>query len=247
MLIMLRYKHHRKDFPHIMVNKLSESKIWKAIAAVASSIITNLLTNLLSHDSYVIQVSGTQYIISDDSNMEKDIFYFVATLLLFFVLWGIFSIIISVSTKIYNKIKFRKIEFYSRKHLVNTVILIEEQAINLSNILYYNPSENFNIEFAKLKIRTLATMVSTLHAKFIPHNKQKKLHMKDNFRHLDYSSIININSGISKYEFLALIELLQNMVNDISSHANGECLMEQDCRQMATMLNDLNDFVTTLE
>lgn len=73
---MLKYTYERKDFLYIMTNQLSESKLWKAITAVASGIITNLLCNILSHNSYIIRPSGDQYIvIPDDSNVKNDIIF----------------------------------------------------------------------------------------------------------------------------------------------------------------------------
>lgn len=119
--------------------------------------------------------------------------------------------------------------------------------MDMNNFFNDNPFNQANIDFAKLKIRTLANMVTTLHAKFIPHNKQRKLHMKDNFRYPDHSSIISINSGISKYEFSALINILQKIIDNISLYTTENSLIRQDCIQMSAMLKDLNDFITTLE
>ncbi|MBD5552676.1 MAG: hypothetical protein HDQ96_16170 [Lachnospiraceae bacterium] len=231
-----------------MTNQLSESKLWKAITAVASSIITNLLCSSLSHNSYIIQPNETQYIvISDNSNIKSNTLLFVGILLLFFALWGILSAAIPISTKLFKNIRFKKMKFHSRKDLVNTISLTKEQALNLKDIFYDEQYLTSNINFAKLKIRELSVIISTLHATFIPHNQQRKLHMKDNFRYPEHSSIININSSVSKYEFGALIELLQKMVNNVSLYANSDSLMEQDCLQMSAMLKDLNDLVSTIE
>ena len=231
-----------------MTNQLSESKLWKAVTAVASSIMTSLLCNFLSHGSYIIQPNGTQYlIVSDDSNMKSDALTFVGILLLFFVLWGILSVTIPISTKILKKVRFKKMKFYSRNDLVNTISTTKEQAINLEKFFYDEQYLVSNIDLAKLQIRTLAVIISALHAKFVPHNQQRKLHMKDNFRHPDHSSIININSGVSKYEFLALVELLQKMVHNVALHTNEDNLIQQDCIQMSAMLKDLKDLADAME
>lgn len=231
-----------------MTNQLSESKLWKAVTAVASSIMTNLLCNFLSHGSYIIQPNGTQYlIVSDDSNIKNDALSFAGILLLFFVLWGILSVTIPISAKILKKIRFKKMKFHSRNDLVNTISMTKEQAINLKSIFYDEQYLASNMDLAKLQITTLAVIVSTLHAKFIPHNQQRRLHMKDNFRNPDHSSIININSAISKYEFSALIELLQKMVHNVALHTNEDNLIQQDCSQMSKMLNDLKELVDVME
>lgn len=231
-----------------MTNQLSESKLWKAVTAVASSIMTSLLCNFLSHGSYIIQPNGTEYlIVSDDSNMKSDALTFIGILLLFFVLWGILSISIPISTKILKKVRFKKMKFHSRNDLVNTISMTKEQAINLKYLFYDEQYLISNIDLAKLQIRTLAVIISTLHAKFIPHNQQRRLHMKDNFRHPDHSSIISINSGVSKYEFLTLIELLQKMVHNVTLHTTEDNLIQQDCIQMSTMLNDLKDLAVAME
>lgn len=231
-----------------MSNQLSESKLWKAVTAVASSIMTNLLCSFLSHSSYIIQPNGAQYtIISDDSNMKSNAFSFVCILLLFFALWGILSAAIPVSVKIIKKVRFKKMKFHSRTDLVNTISLTKEQAINLNSLFCDEQYLAANIDFAKLQVRTLAVIITTLHVKFVPPNQQRKLHIKDNFRNPDYSSIININSGISKYEFLALVELLEKMVNNITRYTNEDKLMQQDCIQMSTMLNELKDLAAMIK
>lgn len=231
-----------------MTNQLSESKLWKAATAIASSIITNLLCTLLSYDSYIIQPNGEQFlIIPDENNMKSNILLFIGTLLLFFSLWAALSAIIPISIKLFKNIHFKRMKFHSRKDLVNTISSIKEQVINLKELFYDEQDLASNIGLAKLRIRTLAVIITTLHAAFIPHNRQRKLHMKDNFRHPNHSSIVNINCGISTYEFIALIELLQKMVKNIASYANDDNLMKQDCSQMSKMLNDLNNLIATIK
>lgn len=231
-----------KESFYIMSNQLSESKLWESITAVASSIMTNLLYNFISNDSYVVQPDGTQYIISSDTNnMKNNASAFVFTILIFFTLWGILLIAIHICPIISKQLKYKKIKFHSRSDLINELNTAKEQTLFLKDIFYNEQNIILNMDIAVLQMRTLASTVSSLHAKFIPHNKQQKKHMRDNFRHPTHSAIFNINGSISKYEFISLIRILEKMTYNMSLHTYGDELLNKDCKEMLKMLEDLKN------
>lgn len=231
-----------------MANQLSETKIWKAITAVASSIMTNLLCNFVSNESYVLRFDGAQYVITSDADsMRNNAVSFIGILLLFFILWGCLLIMIQIATKLTRQLKYRKMKFHSRNDLMTTVNEAKKTAIDLMKIYFDEQDLESNMDVAVLQFRTLAGIVSSLHVKFVPYNKQRKKHMKDNFRQHDHSSILNITRGVSNYEFLSLIQLLQKMAHNMSLHTNDNQLMQKDCLEMLKMLKDLECLAYTMK
>lgn len=231
-----------------MKNQMSESKLWKAITAVASGIMTSLLYDLVSQTSYILRPEGNQYvIIADDSNMKNTTFAVISILLLFFSLWGVFTIIIQSASKLSKQLSFKKMEHISGNALVNAIDRAKEQTIYLKSS--FN-NESFSISdstLAKLQLRNLAAIITSLHVKFVPHNLYRKNHMKYNFRQPDHSTIINISNSVSKYEFLSLIELLYDLVSNASLHTNGDKLMIKDCKEILTMLKELEEVTNSVK
>lgn len=231
-----------------MKNQLFDSKLWKAITAVASGIMTSLLYDLLSSPSYVLHQEGVNYILTPDGNNAKSTFFsIIFILLLFLFLWGVFTAIILIGSKISKQLRFREPEYVNGKKLVATISEAKKKMLLLKDIYFCHEHGNItNIDFISLHLTELATIICSLHKNFIPCNKYRKSHMKDYFRHPDYSSIINITDSVSKYELLALIELLNKMVEIISSYNLEDELIDQDCGEMKTMLKDLKDVADSI-
>lgn len=230
-----------------MKSQISESKLWKAITAVASGIMTSLLHDLVSQTSYILRSEGMHYVIvANDSNMKNTTFTIVSIFLLFFTLWGIFTLIIQIASRLSKQLSFKKMEHISGNTLVNTIDKAKEQTIYLKN-RFNNESLNISVAtLAKLQLRNLALIITSLHVKFVPHNLYRKDHMKYNFRHPDHSTIINISNGVSKYEFISLIELLYDLVNTASLHTNEDKLMIKDCEEILKMLNELKEIADSV-
>lgn len=133
--------------------------------------------------------------------------------------------------------------FHSRSELINEINAAKEQTILLKDTFYDERSITSNTDIAIIQIRSLASTISSLHEKFIPHNKQQQKHMRDNFRNSNHSSIFNINYSISEYEFQSLIRTLKKMTINISVLTDGNDLMKKDCEEMKDMLNDLENLI----
>lgn len=216
-----------------------ETKLWSAITAVASGIITSLLSDFISNTSYILQQNEKQYILVQTNNMYDTIFSISVILLTFFSLWAILTIIIQIGNKIYRQLKFNKLEKCTGTDLVNLICNTKEKLIKLNDRLYNKKNNIFNTDIAKLQIRELANIITTLHVKFKQYNQHKNIHMNKKFRHLNHASIINTSYGVSTYEFFAIINLLDKMLIDLSSLNRDDKLMKKDCNEMAQMLHDL--------
>lgn len=231
-----------------MTHQVFESKLWQAITAVASGIVTSLLYDLVSHSTYVIQQVNSQYVLMPDSSNTKGTLLSVCGIfVLFFSIWGIIIFIIQIGTKVSKQLSFKNIQKISGRKLVFEYTKAKQQTIDLNNNFYTKSKGVSNISYIKLHLRDLSVIIVSLHAHFYPHNTLQKAHMKHYFRKPDHSTIISINNTISKYEFLTLIELLYLMVSQASLYARGNILMTCDCEEMFQMLKELKSIANFTE
>lgn len=229
-----------------MKTPILESKLWQAITAVASGVITDLLYDLLSPSSYTIQDVDSQYVLIPNSN-NATWFSICVILMLFFSLWGIIILIIQISTKLSKHLGGKRKPHLCGYKLVTQYTKAKEETIKLNSIFDSEMSHTPNITYIKLYLRDLSIPITSLHAQFYPHTRHQKTNLKYFFRNPEHSTILSINNIISKYEFLALIALLQKMVLLASSHVHKDKLMEKDCKDLLTMLQELDTTVNAIE
>ena len=223
-----------------MTHQLFESKLWKAITAVASGIMTSLLYDLFSQTSYVLQQEGTQYILRQSNNDVRSVLLTaLSVFLMFFIIWIIFIFIIQIGVKISKQLKFHKIERIHRDKLVNIYINAKNQTIQLKKKFDNEPNANS----AKLQLRELASIIIPLHTCFCPHNLRMKVHIKDYFRNPKHDTFLNVINMVSKYEFLSLIELLNEILKNFNFYSNDDELMKNDCKNIAKLIDDLKNVV----
>lgn len=223
-----------------MTNQVFESKLWQAITAVASGIITSLLYDLVSHSSYIIQPKGSHYMLISDNNDTARTFLTICSIfILFFSIWVIITLLIQISSNISKHLVFKKMKNISGYKLANEYAKAKEQTFNLNNNFFYKAKSISDITYIKLHLRDLSIIITSLHVHFYPHNLYQRSHIKHYFRKPEHTTIINIGNTISQYEFQALIELLKKMVEQASSYASEDILIAHDCKEMSWMLNDL--------
>lgn len=225
-----------------------ETKLWNAITAVASGIMTSLICDLISNTSYVIKYDNNQYVLTQsDNGMNNTVSAIFITVIIFFVFWGSFTVIIHIGAKTIRQLKFNEIKRFSGKDFVDEINNTKEQIIKLKNIYFDEQNMILNDKYAKLLIRELAVLIVSLQAKVNQATKHHNSHSKDYFRRSDYPSIININARVSRYEYIALTEILSEMVNNAILHTDGDELMDNDCKQMMDILNEIKEVVNALE
>lgn len=219
--------------------KTIEGKLRGAITALTSSILTSLIYDTISNTSYVLQTSEKQYTLTSTGNSFWENIVFI--LLVFSIIWIIISIIIPIGLRLKEQVSYRKINQPTRKTLVSTFNQSKEIAASLRPVFMNEIGVALDLDMAKLYTKDLAKVITALHKNFKPHNQKIQKHIVDHFRKPAHSSIFNINSGISDYEFFALIAMLKKMVENVQNCATGtkEELFLKDCKEMLNYLKEL--------
>lgn len=163
--------------------------------------------------------------------------------MLFLALWGTVTLIEEVWDRVSRQLKYRRMESVSGNNLVQIIDSAKRQAFALKNNFYLENGRELSANWVKLQVRELAAVISSLHVKFCPHNKNKKNHMYDNFRHLNQSTVVDIGSRVSEYELVALLDLLTEMVKKCSTSITGDDLLKKDYDEMMNMLADLRNII----
>ena len=219
--------------------KTFERKLRGAITALTSSILTSLICDVFSNTSYVLQTGEKQYMLTPTGNSFSGSVVFV--ILIFSIIWIIISIIIPIGSRLKERVSYRKIDQPNGKTLVGTFNQSKEIALSLRPVFINEIGNVSDLDTIKLYTKDLANVITALHKKFKPHNKKMQKHIVDHFRKPAHSSIFNIDSGISDYEFSALIVMLKKMVvNAQKCEKNtNEKLFLKDCNEMLDYLEEL--------
>lgn len=219
--------------------KTFEGKLRGAITALTSSILTSLVCDAISDTSYVIQTGEKQYTLTATGNSSSG--SVVVVLLIFSIIWILISIIIPIGLRLKERVSYRKIDQPNRKALVSTFNWSKEIALSLRPVFINEIGTVLDLNMVKLYMEDLAGAITALHKKFKPHNQKMQKHIVDHFRRPAHSSIFNIDSGISNYEFSALIAMLKKMVENAQEcEANAkEELFLKDCKEMLDCLKEL--------
>lgn len=223
-------------------HKQIEGKLWNAIAALTSGVLTNLIYNEISSTSYVLKLLNDQYtLIQVNNNAWEKIGFIFAT---FFLVWAFISIIIPVALRIRQKISYQKIDWINNKNLTKSFDSAKNEALILCPFFVSESTEGVpNPDLALLHIKDLANVVTTLHNIFKPHNNKLQNQIRNYFRNYNHSSIINIGDNISDYEFSALITLLLKMVEKVPSLETDNKLLQKDYNEMLNNLKEMEEIL----
>ena len=222
-------------------HKQIEGKLWNAIVALTSGVLTNLIYNEISSTSYVLEFLNGQYtLIQVNNNAWEKIGLIFLT---FFLVWAFISTIIPVALRIRQKIAYQKINRINNKNLTKSFDSAKNETLILLPFFVRESTEDVpNPDLALLHVKDLANVVTKLHNIFKPHNNKLQKQIRNYFRNPNHSSIINIGDNISDYEFSALITLLLNMVERVQSLKSDNKLLQKDCDEMLKSLKEMEEY-----
>lgn len=204
------------------------------LIAIPSSIITNLIYDLLSTTSYVVKPNNTYYTIQSISNIPITLLTILSVFLLFILIWITLITFFKLVEKIYKQLSYNKIQYYAGEYLVHEYTQLKNRTIELHNKIDDSATNNKT----ELYLRDLIEIVSSLKSLFSPFLYAPDYYTKGCFRSIP-SDIMNINIAISPYEYSALISLLDDMVRNISPLGNSNPLIALDCKNLRKTLYDL--------
>ena len=217
-----------------------ETKLWNAISALTSGVLTSLLYDSLSDSSYILEIEGKQYIFTTSGlSFWGAIFSIFAT---FISLWVVISILIPFVLRMKRRFSYKKINRVNIKEMVRTFEIAKEEVLRLYPIFFPEDSQRCDSELVKLHSRDLAKIILLLQYNFYPPNTKMRARVVNCFRKAEYASFLTMHRRLSAYEFRAIVAMLQRMVACVSSVDNDD-LLSKDCTQMKEALSELDDLL----
>ena len=135
-------------------HKQIEGKLWNAIVALTSGVLTNLIYNEISSTSYVLEFLNGQYtLIQVNNNAWEKIGLIFLT---FFLVWAFISTIIPVALRIRQKIAYQKINRINNKNLTKSFDSAKNEALILRPFFVSESTKEIpNPDLALLHIKDL--------------------------------------------------------------------------------------------
>lgn len=192
---------------------LRENRVWSALSAVASSVLTDLFYDEISATSYSVIMQGAEPLI-----VEVDAYPLISKLLIiagvFLSIWltiGIlFPLIVGfVKTRCYKRVKIYSSESICKlyKEETNNVLLITEAVTNF---------EHPNAFAATLYISRLMSVVNNLYVIFCSPKSSTRRSITASFR--NGGSLDNIDNRISVYEYEELLNEIERLLKLLDLH-----------------------------
>ncbi len=203
--------------------------ISSALYAVASSILTSALYDELSSTSYSIQNTQQGTVITPISELnlwEK----MLITAALFLVIWIVLWILFSVIPHITQRIRYRNIAPYSQQQIV-TQFRSAKQTIMKLQSLTVNPL---------LYADELAKTIRSLYKAFYQSRPGHAYTIKAAFRTGDMAD--DIEQYISPYDYQAVIDEAEKLVFKLKEMTSGgDELLRLDCTDLLKKIVCLKD------
>lgn len=219
-------------------------KIWGALSAIASSILTAIICDEFSSVSYEVVDSDSGLLLVPASEYH---FLFKCLLIgaVFFFLWAIISGVIPFFYRILKRLKYRNKKKIKRSDILTVYQISKEKTLRLNEKISAIQSNDF--ESVKiLYSEEISLIIIQLYKTFCPGKKSLNHIVKSTFRSGD--TIYEVGRYISPYEFDELICVIENLLS-IFSNARDEMLLS-DYSKLCEQISDLkqvNKFLPNAE
>ncbi len=216
-------------------------EILKGISPLVSGVLTSLIYDTVSNTTYVLHMDGQEYILN---TIEEGLWIKpIGILILYFLLWGLFSKIIPWIGKYLSRFSYRRAGKSSPRELL---CALNAAKVSIERLYPVLCGEKAGSSLAKIHVRELANTVAILHKKFVPHSTKGSKDLNKCFRNNLHASIFLAEKKVSAYELSAVVSLLKDMVDAVEKLASEDPLLQRDCDEMKSCLNHLEELSSKL-
>lgn len=144
-----------------------ETKIWTAITAICSSILTSLLTDLISSNSYTVLEKDKQLVIQDIPMSLHDLtLNYLKLIVVFLIIWLSLNAIVYTATKIYRKVHVRKLGQISEKEMSSVLETAKQRTMTLYERLEERSFSDVKNCYIKMNLKELSSIILLLYGYF---------------------------------------------------------------------------------
>lgn len=214
-----------------------ENRISIAMSSLASSILTAIIEDELFDVIYEIQRTDNliSTIIPQSQYSTKT--KIIIVLILYCIIWSIIAGIIPHIIDCYQLKQYRKKQRHNKSDLLSTYKSCKEDFLLIRNDVYHSISSNND---SILFVNQLSEIIIKLHSNFCSKDSVNKSIVENIFR--NGSMIYDMNSAISSYEFLALLDRIEALLVQIPEASTNK-LFDYDKNELNTMITDLKNII----
>ena len=217
-----------------------ETKIWTAITAICSSILTSLLTDLISSNSYTILEKDKQLVIQDIPMSLYDLIVnYLKLIVVFFIIWLSLNTIVYITSKIYRKVHVKKLGQINEKEMSTVLETAKQRTMTLYERLEKRAFSDVKNCYIKMNLKELSSIILLLYSYFSRPDMKGKENLRKICRKSTFSSLPSISNGISYYELEGTFKLLKLIIVEAISVETDDELLKKDCIQMDNLLNEM--------
>ncbi len=198
-----------------------ENKILTASSTITSGILTDLIYNEISTSHYQKQIiDDIEIYVQIDKLPSVTKVLIIA--LIFISIWLILSVVAPRLLYLKKATSHKREHALNTKEIMNSYIMIKEKVKSISLLI----SENESSEYKLLYSDDLTNCTNTLHSVFCSTLKKQQTTVRATFR--TSTSINTKGIRISPYEFLALLSVIKDIIEEVMGSTNPNCLKDKE-------------------
>ena len=220
---------------------LFEEKAINAIGALTSGVLTSLIYDGITKSSYLVKREGINYIIYSIGTNPWSTIVFV--LLMFCLIWASITIALPQILVLKKRISYARIPRFKQKELLKIIENSKVTTIRLMKVFSEDTKDN---DLQILYFRDITRTVLVLHRSFCPRSKIMKKRVEQFFRTKEHSTIYSIDRKGSGYEFIIVIKMLRQLIEQVKNTQINNLLFDKDYKQVTCLLNELDNFAQNI-
>ena len=206
-------------------------KLWMAISAVASGILTSLLYDQLANSHFEIIMQEGKTLLVPVSN-RTFAFQFAIISGIFLISWLIISMIIPFAIYMFERISYKRVQYLRPNEVITSFRKIKKEVIYISEKLNRINQSDVVILYAE----DIVSLILRLYKTFYTENRQLRMPVTSIFRM--ENTLVNVGREISPYDYNALLKVLNQLLRLVNQSRNSE-ILQRDYIKSKKLLSEL--------
>lgn len=218
---------------------MKKNAISNSMQAIATGILTDLIYDKFLSASYYEVIFEDKTIHKIVEVNELPLYIQIPIIVLtFFCIWMFLSII---PPQIQHFMQYRKYNYKKIKNTKDVIKLYEENKQTITSVMQL--TNNLPNDQKLLYLHDIFVCINNLHSIFCSKNSLQITTCKSVFR--TTQSINTKVNYLSKYEFLALISIIQSFLDEATKN-NTNTMLKADVKGINDMIKELNNTIKKL-
>ncbi len=187
-----------------------EKNLYNALAPVVSSILTNILYDIISTSHFEKKIVNEKELFLEIEKYTTQT-QLAIVIISYFLIWFLIAILLPRGVYLINSVRYKHKHVYRTKEIIKRYNRIKE---TIKSILPIIQTYNQDADYIMIYSDDLAKCINEMHLLFCERNNSKNVFRK--------SSVVSKGHYISSYEYTALIKSMQKLLLITMSDTQNE-------------------------